>query len=110
MPQYTVIWEFEVKPDKISEFEKVYGPAGEWVRLFRQGNGFLRADLIKDIEQSNRYVVLDHWQSREQYLAFREAFISDYEIHHEQSRALTVRQKFIGAFEDKMRVLSPCST
>ncbi len=33
---YIYIWRFNVKKGMESEFERAYGPKGEWVRLFRQ--------------------------------------------------------------------------
>lgn len=99
MPKYTVIWEFEVRLDKLSEFEKMYDSKGDWAQLFCQGEGFLHTDLVQDIEKENRYVVLDHWQSRVQYLAFREAFNQAYDALDDFSRSLIIQVRLLGAFE-----------
>jgi quinol monooxygenase YgiN len=99
MPKYAVIWEFEVKPEKLSTFEELYGPHGEWVQLFRQGTGFLHTNLVRDIEKSNRYLVLDYWQSRAHYLEFREAFNQPYDTLNEFSRFCLIKERLLGAFE-----------
>ena len=99
MPKYTVIWEFVVKPDKLTEFEKIYNCQGDWAQLFQRGKGFVRTELVQNIEASNRYIVLDHWQSRADYLAFREAYNEEYEIIDSNSRASIIKERLLGAFE-----------
>lgn len=99
MPKYTVIWEFEVKPDKLTEFEKLYNAQGDWAQLFQRGRGFIRTDLVQNIEASTRYVVLDHWKSRADYLAFREAYNEEYEAIDVISRTSIVKERLLGAFE-----------
>jgi hypothetical protein len=32
--RYTYIWEYQVRPDRVDEFERLYGPQGEWSGLF----------------------------------------------------------------------------
>jgi heme-degrading monooxygenase HmoA len=99
MSKYTVIWEFEAKPDKLAEFEKMYNSQGGWAQLFQKGRGFIQTELIQNIEASNRYIVLDHWQSRVDYLAFREAYNEEYEIIEANSRASIIKERLLGAFE-----------
>jgi hypothetical protein len=33
---YLRIWDFTPKPEALAEFEKFYGPDGEWVQLSRR--------------------------------------------------------------------------
>lgn len=37
---YLYIWKFKVHPEKENEFRVIYGPDGEWVKLFKQGVGY----------------------------------------------------------------------
>jgi heme-degrading monooxygenase HmoA len=99
MPKYTVIWEFEVQPDKLAEFEQIYDSQGDWVQLFMRGKGFINTELVQNIETNNRYIVLDHWQSRTHYLLFREAFNQEYDAIDVKSRSLIIQEKLLGAFE-----------
>ena len=52
------------------EFERVYGPEGEWATFFREGRGYIGTELLRDIEIPGRYFVIDRWESREAYDAF----------------------------------------
>ncbi|MBZ5648649.1 MAG: antibiotic biosynthesis monooxygenase [Acidobacteriia bacterium] len=95
---YVVMWEFHVRPGAEVEFERVYGPEGDWVRLFRQGAGYVRSDLLRDREEKDRYVVLDHWVSRDQYDAFRAAHATAYGNLDRRCESLTSRETHIGSF------------
>ena len=55
------------------EFERVYGPNGEWAEFFRRGKGYIGTELLRDVEVPGRYLVIDRWESAESYNAF--AFI-----------------------------------
>jgi heme-degrading monooxygenase HmoA len=99
MPKYTVIWEFEVKPDKLTEFEEIYNSQGVWAQLFQKSRGFIQTELVQNIEASNRYIVMDHWQSRADYLAFREAYNEAYENIDADCRASIIKERLLGAFE-----------
>jgi hypothetical protein len=56
--RYLVVWEFEVRPGCESEFEKVYGSTGDWVRLFRTANGFVRTELTRKGGSPRHYITL----------------------------------------------------
>lgn len=97
---YIVIWEFQVRPGKEAEFERVYGPAGAWAQLFRRGEGYLRTELLRDREVWGRYLVLDYWDSAAHYDAFRAAHAADYSELDQRCEALTLRETRIGNFTD----------
>lgn len=99
MSQYVVVWEFIVKTDKMPLFETIYGSEGLWAQLFQKGEGFIRSELIQDIETPNRYLVRDYWQSREQYLLFREMFNQEYEELNAETTALKQSETCLGAFQ-----------
>src|SRR5262249_6542447 len=96
---YVVIWEFEVKATEIPAFEMTYRSEGDWAELFSQGEGFIRTDLVQDIELPTRYIALDYWQSRAHYLAFREAFNQPYDELDARCRDLTLKETLLGAFQ-----------
>jgi heme-degrading monooxygenase HmoA len=52
------------------EFERVYGPNGEWAEFFRRGKGYIGTELLRDVEVPGRYLVVDRWESAESYNAF----------------------------------------
>jgi len=52
------------------EFERVYGPNGEWAEFFRPGKGYIGTELLRDVEVPGRYLVIDRWESAETYNTF----------------------------------------
>ncbi len=97
---FIAAWLFEVKPEHRSAFERAYGPNGEWVRLFRTGDGYLRTELHRDPNNPDHYITLDFWQTREQYDAFREQSKSAYEEIDAKCERLTARERLLGDFAD----------
>ena len=93
---YVLIWEFRVKDDSVSEFERVYGPEGDWVRFFRKGKGYLGTELLK--KDNGSYLTADRWESQQAYVKFREQFESEYEALDSQCESLTELEKQVGAF------------
>jgi heme-degrading monooxygenase HmoA len=63
-----LVFSYEVRHPK--EFEAVYGPDGEWAQFFRRGTGYIGTELLRDIEQPGRYLVIDRWDSADAYNAF----------------------------------------
>ena len=61
---------FSYEVHDAAEFERVYGPDGEWAEFFRQGRGYIGTELLRDVEASGRYLVVDRWESADAYNAF----------------------------------------
>jgi heme-degrading monooxygenase HmoA len=61
-----------------TEFERVYGPEGEWASFFRTGRGYVGTELLRDVEVPGRYLVVDRWDSREAYNDFVAANRDEY--------------------------------
>jgi len=84
-----LVFSYEVRDP--AEFERVYGPDGDWSGFFRQGRGYVGTELLRDVEVPARYVVIDRWESAEAYNAFvaanRDAYmrrVDDTRFHYEQ--------------------------
>ena len=60
------------------EFERIYGPEGDWAHFFRAGAGYIGTELLKDVEIPGRYLVIDRWESADAYNAFVEANRDEY--------------------------------
>ncbi len=43
---HVIVWEFQVKPERLGEFCAAYGPGGEWAMLFRLADGYEGTDLL----------------------------------------------------------------
>jgi heme-degrading monooxygenase HmoA len=96
---YLVLWRFRPVAGRESEFERAYGPSGEWARLFRCGDGYLGTELLRRSDDSMEYLTLDRWASRASYEAFRARQSSEYRRLDHRLEELTEEEILLGAFE-----------
>ena len=96
---HVILWRFRVRMDRESEFERAYGPVGEWTLLFRRGDGYLGTELLRHSEDLREYLTVDRWASRAAYEAFRERFSSEYRQLDRRLEELTEEEALIGTFE-----------
>ena len=99
---FTCLWEFEVRPERLLEFEQHYGRDGAWARLFRQSNDYIETLLLKDISISGRYITVDRWRSKEAYLAFRSKFATQYNQLDNTFEQLTFRETPFGEYSGQI--------
>ena len=92
------VWEFRVRPRFRKKFERIYGPGGKWLQLFKKGKGFLRTELFRDQETRGRYLTVDYWESEKAYDAFRSEFAQEFTILDCQCESLTEKETFLGSF------------
>src|SRR3979411_2418981 len=64
---FVALWEYEVKPGGEERFENAYGPAGDWVRLFRRDSHYHETRLVRDSFRPSVYLTMDFWESRPAY-------------------------------------------
>jgi heme-degrading monooxygenase HmoA len=95
---HVIIWEFRARAGREEEFERAYGPAGDWARLFERGEGYLGTELHRDGAGGRRYVTIDRWASREAFEAFRARWKKDYDDLDRRCEALTEHEAPIGSF------------
>lgn len=100
---YVIVWSFTVKERFRTEFERAYGLDGDWVRLFRQGKGYVSTDLFEDTQHSGTFLTVDRWKSEQEYRKFREQHDLEYRNLDRQFEALCDREEFIGAFTTSSR-------
>jgi heme-degrading monooxygenase HmoA len=99
MTMYVILWRFRPLEGRESEFERAYGPSGEWALLFGRGDGYLGTELLRRSDDSREYLTLDRWVSRAAYEAFRSRFSSEYRRLDERLVELTEVEAPLGAFE-----------
>jgi len=92
-----LIFSYEVRES--AEFERVYGPEGEWARFFRQGRGYVGTELLRDVETPGRYVVVDRWESAEAYNDFASANREEYMRRVDDTRFHYDQELRLGTFE-----------
>lgn len=95
---YVYIWTFQAKPGCESEFEKTYGPKGEWVDLFGRAPGYLRTELLRDQAVPGRYVTIDHWESEVSHQQFRQLFDAEFCQLDQLCEHMTDSEVLVGHF------------
>ena len=93
-----ILWEFRIRDGMEGRFEQAYGPDGDWVKLFRQGEGFVRTELLRDPTETGRYLTLDYWTSEEAYERFRQQHAKEYQGLDSTCEALTWREAHLGSW------------
>jgi heme-degrading monooxygenase HmoA len=96
---YLVVWRFRPKAGHESDFERAYGPAGEWARLFRRADGYLGTELLRRSDNPGEYLTLDRWASRAAYEAFRSRWGDEYGELDRLLEGLTEEEALLGSFE-----------
>lgn len=61
------IWRFRVHPESIGVFERIYGPHGEWARLFARAQGYAGTELLRLDGDEPVYLTIDRWDSAADY-------------------------------------------
>jgi len=99
LTMYIVLWRFRPFKDRESEFERAYGPSGEWRRLFQHGEGYFGTELLRRSDDAREYLVLDRWTSRAAYEVFRARFSGEYRQLDGRLEELTEEEAPMGTFE-----------
>ena len=92
-----LVFRYEVRDPE--QFERVYGPEGEWAQFFREGQGYIGTELLHDVEEPERYLVIDRWESAEAYNDFVAANREKYMRRVDETRFLYDSELRFGTFE-----------
>ena len=69
-----IMWQFDVKNGRETEFEQVHGVDGEWTNMNRQTRSYLGSSFLRDQNRSSRYIVIEYWSEMivyEQHRTYR---------------------------------------
>lgn len=67
---YDIVWTYDVEARDRAAFERAYGRAGDWARLFSRGDGFLEVALLADDAAPGRYLTIDRWHDEASFKRF----------------------------------------
>jgi len=56
-----IMWQFDVKPGRETEFEQIYGADGAWTTMNRHTRSYLGSSFLNDQNRSSRYIVIEYW-------------------------------------------------
>ena len=93
------LWSIEVAPGRERDFERIYGPDGDWARLFAQAPGYLGTELLKDALRTGRYLTIDRWASGSAFESFKQEWKAEYAALDRACEALASSETPLGAFE-----------
>ena len=93
-----IIWEFRVRPGQATEFERAYGPEGDWARLFRRSPAYLGTELLRDPDDPELYLTLDRWDGISDFEEFKEANGDDYHALDAICEPLCAEERLVGRF------------
>lgn len=96
---FYIIWEFQVNPNQITEFEEVYGSQGTWAKLFMKSKNYHGTTLIKDNANTNRYLTIDCWSAVSAFDQFVKQFSKEYDELDYLCEQMTLSEKKVGVFE-----------
>jgi heme-degrading monooxygenase HmoA len=96
---FVALWEFEVKPGGEERFERVYGPNGDWAKLFRSDSNYQETRLLRDATRAAMYLTLDFWNSRQAYERFMESHAAEYKKLDAAGESLTLGERKIGWYQ-----------
>lgn len=95
---FVILWEYEVKSGCEERFESVYGPHGDWARLFQADPHFRETRLLRDISRPRSYFTLDYWDSENAFLQFQAAQHAAYTALDSSTEGLTVSERRLCTF------------
>jgi len=96
---FIILWEYQVKPDRRSDFESIYSPAGVWTELFKKGTGYIGTELFHDETRPYRYLTIDRWASKEDYETFLSQWEKEYKALDKRCEGLTESESLIGRWD-----------
>jgi len=97
---FRIVWEFDANPERVNEFELVYGSSGKWVEFFRRSTDYVSTELFRSTDSPTRFITLDLWRSRAGYDAFRKEYAQEYARLDEQCETLTAHERILGMVDD----------
>jgi heme-degrading monooxygenase HmoA len=95
---FVILWEYEVKPGCEERFERVYGPDGDWARLFQADAHFRETRLLRDTSRPRCYFTLDYWDSENSFAQFKAAHQQAYVEMDRATEGLTVSERRLAGF------------
>ena len=93
-----IVWEFHVRQEQRSDFERHYAAGGTWAEFFQRAAAYKGTQLLHDIADPGRYVTIDIWDDEDSYGAFRAINRQEYSALDQQMEALTETEKSLGVF------------
>jgi len=93
-----VVWQFEIRPGAVEEFERFYGADGDWTKLSRRSRSFLGSSFLRDIGSESRYLLVEYWGEMVVYEKHVADFSDEMVALERERERLVVRMDTVGVF------------
>lgn len=97
--KFCTVWEYRVRDEFLPQFKEVYASDGDWVKLFNKTRGFIKTELIQDVRDNNRFITIDYWDSRSDFMNMREQAGPEYQDLDIRTEKFTISETHLGYFE-----------
>ena len=92
-----IMWQFDVKNGRETEFEQMYGVDGEWTAMNRGSRSYIGSSFLRDQNRSSRYILIEYWSEMIVYERHR-AHRSDASALEERRTSLIESVEPLGIF------------
>lgn len=89
---FVTMWRYRIRTEHVPEFERAYGPEGEWADLFRRDDGYRGTELVRGVNPSE-YATIDRWASAEAHARFVARWKDDYATLDSRFEGLTADEQ-----------------
>jgi heme-degrading monooxygenase HmoA len=96
---YVRVWEYDVAEDQAADFERIYGPDGDWAMLFRHSPGFLGTELFERVTEPGRYLTVDRFADEAAWRRFATDHAAAYAELDQRTQSLAVAERQLAATE-----------
>jgi heme-degrading monooxygenase HmoA len=96
---YVIIWEYQVRLDRVAEFKEIYGAKGMWAQLFQRHPSYLGTELLSDPRDPQRFITIDRWDSAKHHESFLSQWKTEYATLDAQCEGLTEKELLSGKWE-----------
>lgn len=94
---FVYIWTYEVTPENVPAFERLYGRDGDWARLFAQSPAYVGTELLRDLDGGG-YLTIDRWVDEKSHTAFVAGHRDEVERLDSAGERLTANETLIGKY------------
>jgi len=91
------IWRFRVPAGRVADFERTYGPHGDWAVLFAGAPGYIGTELLK-LDGESSYITIDRWRTEAEYQSARKRLEPEYAALDRRCEAYTSEETWLGLY------------
>jgi heme-degrading monooxygenase HmoA len=92
------IWRFRVPAESVAEFERAYGPRGDWAELFALAPGYAGTELLALRGEQGVYVTIDRWHTEADFQNAKTLLEHDYAVLDRRCEAYTSEETWLGLY------------